>query len=48
MKLKDLKIEASCILDQTEDSVIIFSSRQRQRLEREILGKEKAAIDNFL
>ena len=48
VKLKELKIEASCILDQTEDSVIIFSSRQRQRLEREILGKEKAAIDNFL
>ncbi len=48
VKLKELKIEASYILDRKEDSIIIFSSRQQRWLEKEILGKERAVIDNFL
>ncbi len=48
VKLKELKIEASKIMDKTEDSLIIFSSRQARWLDKEILGVEKNSTDNFL
>ena len=48
VKLKELKAKASEILDREEDSLIIFTSRQSNWLEKEIIGKEKGQIDNFL
>ena len=48
VKLKELKIEAEKILVKDEDSFIIFTSRQPRWMEKEIIGREKNSIDNFL
>jgi CRISPR-associated protein Cas2 len=48
VKLKELKFNAKAIMDQEEDSLIIFKSRQSEWLEKEILGIERGSIDNFL
>ena len=46
--LKELKYKASKIIDKSEDSLIIFTSRQNNWLSKEIIGKERGSIDNFL
>jgi len=46
--LKELKFKASKIMDKSEDSLIIFTSRQNNWLSKEIIGKERGSIDNFL
>ncbi|MBO4529200.1 MAG: CRISPR-associated endonuclease Cas2 [Paludibacteraceae bacterium] len=46
--LKKLKYEAKEIMDEEEDSLIIFASRQEQWLEKEVIGKNNVEIDNFL
>ena len=48
VKLKELTLKAEKIMDSDEDSLIIFSSRQEKWLEKQIIGKEKSSIDNFL
>jgi CRISPR-associated protein Cas2 len=48
VKLKELKAKAAEFMDKTEDSLIVFKSRQNSWLEKEILGKERGSIDNFL
>jgi len=48
VKLKELKSNASKIMDKSEDSLIIFTSRQNNWLSKEIIGKERGSIDNFL
>jgi len=48
VKLKELKSEAAKIMDKSEDSLIIFTSRQNNWLFKEIIGKERSSIDNFL
>lgn len=48
VKLLELKILASKIMNKTEDSLIIFSSRQERWLDKEIIGQERAATDTFL
>jgi len=48
VKLLELKSKAKIIMDANEDSLIIFSSRNEKWLEKEILGKERGKIDNFL
>ena len=48
VKLKELKIKAQNIMDEEEDSLIIFSSRNEKWLDKEIIGKERGSIDNFL
>lgn len=45
--LKSLK-ESSLRIMQEDDSFIIFTSRQEQWLDKEILGTEKRSTDNFL
>jgi CRISPR-associated protein Cas2 len=47
-KLMELKMKAKIIMDENEDSLIIFSSQNEKWLEKEIVGKERANIDNFL
>ncbi len=47
-KLRELKILADEIMNKTEDSLIIFSSRQERWLQKEIIGKERGATDIFL
>ena len=46
--LKKLKDEAKEIMDEEEDSLIIFASRQEQWLEKEVRGQKNVEIDNFL
>ena len=48
VKLKELKSKASKIMEKSEDSLIIFTSRQNNWLSKEIIGKERGSIDNFL
>ena len=46
--LKKLKYEAKEIMDEEEDSLIIFASRQEQWLEKEVIGQKNVDIVNFL
>ena len=48
VRLKELKIHAKSIMKIDEDSLIIFSSRDEKWLDKEIVGKERNSIDNFL
>lgn len=48
VKLEELKIKAKDIMDTDEDSLIIFKTRQERWLDKEIVGKERSSIDNFL
>ncbi|MBL7818858.1 MAG: CRISPR-associated endonuclease Cas2 [Saprospiraceae bacterium] len=48
VQLKKLKIEAAEIMNPSEDSLIIFTSRQERWLDKEVLGREKNKTDNFL
>jgi CRISPR-associated protein Cas2 len=48
VKLKELKYLAGEIMEEDEDSIIIFKSRQEKWLEKEIMGCEKNPIDRFI
>lgn len=48
VQLKRLKAEALSLMDVTRDSLIIFTTRQEKWLEKEIVGKEKNDLDNFI
>ncbi len=47
-KLLELKYEALQIMDEEEDSLIIFKTRQEKWLDKEIVGHERQITDNFL
>ena len=48
VKLKELKFKAQEIMKEEEYSLIIFSSRDEKWLDKEIIGKERSSVDNFL
>ena len=48
VKLKELKIKASMIMKEETDSLIIFKSRDKKWLDKEIVGKERGETGNFL
>ena len=49
VKLKELKIKASMIMkEEDSDSLIIFKSRDKKWLDKEIVGKERGETGNFL
>ena len=48
VKLMELKQKAKDIMDEETDSLIIFKTRQEKWLDKEITGKEKQNLDNFL
>lgn len=48
VKLKTLLAEAKLIMNQENDSVIIFKSRNEKWLEKQVVGKEKNELDTFL
>lgn len=48
VKLQELKIEAKKIMNEQYDSLIIFSNKDARWLTKEVIGQEKASIDNFL
>ncbi len=48
VKLIELKSLASGIMDEKTDSLIIFKTRNEKWLDKEIVGKERGEVDNFL
>lgn len=48
VKLKELKLKAKVIMDIDTDSFIVFESREARWLEKDIIGKERSSLDNFL
>ncbi|MCE5206224.1 MAG: CRISPR-associated endonuclease Cas2 [Porphyromonadaceae bacterium] len=48
VRLLELKNKATDIMDEETDSLIIFKTRQEKWLEKEIVGKERQNLDNFL
>jgi len=48
VKLKELIAEARQFIDSSEDSIIIFKSRDVRWLDKEIIGYERMSTDNFL
>ncbi len=48
VKLRELKIRMKSIIQEDEDSVIIFSNKMGYSMDKQILGKERMTTDNFL
>lgn len=48
VKLRELELQARKIMDPEEDSLIIFESRNEKWLDKRIIGRERASVDNFL
>lgn len=48
VKLKELILLAKEIMNKEEDSVILFTSRQNHWMEKQVIGKEKNSLDQFL
>ena len=48
VKLKELVFKAENIMERDEDSLIIFSERTEKWMEKQIIGKERSSIENFL
>ncbi|MCR9102769.1 MAG: CRISPR-associated endonuclease Cas2 [bacterium] len=48
LKLKELIFEARQIMDESYDSIIVFSSRNERWLDKQVIGLEKNEIDQFL
>ena len=48
LKLKELKHKAASIMEESEDNIIIFKTRQEKWLDKDIMGKEKNPLDRFL
>lgn len=48
VKLQEMILEAEEIMDKSEDSLIIFKSREQRWLDKQIVGKERMSTDNFL
>lgn len=47
LQLKELKTKAKLIMKE-EDSLICFKSRDERWLSKEVIGNERASVDNFL
>ena len=47
-KLRELKLKIKGIIDQSEDSIIIFTNKIGYNMDKQILGKERMSTDNFL
>ncbi|TAF65406.1 MAG: CRISPR-associated endonuclease Cas2 [Cytophagales bacterium] len=48
VKLKEMLFKARKIMDEEEDSLIIFKSTDEKWLHKEVIGKEKNELDNLL
>lgn len=48
VKLKELRFRAKELMDDQQDSLIFFKSRNSQWLEKEIVGRERGSTDIFL
>lgn len=48
VKLKELLAKADKLMNESEDSIIIFKSRDERWLEKQVLGVERMSTDQFL
>ena len=48
VKLAELLSKARTLLEEEEDSVILFKSRTPQWLEKEVIGHERSRLDSIL
>jgi len=48
VRLKEMLLEARRIMNEKEDSLIIFKSRDERWLDKEVIGQERMSTDNFL
>ncbi len=48
VKLRELQHEARQMMKMSEDSLIVFRSREKKWLDKTVIGKEKNELDNFL
>lgn len=48
VKLKELKLKMEGLIEQSEDSVILFTNKIGYNMDEQILGKERMSTDNFL
>lgn len=48
VKFKEMILGAKQIMDEETDSLIMFKSRNQKWLDRQVVGKERMEIDNFL
>ncbi len=48
LSLKEYIFKAKAIMEEDEDSLIIFSSRNNRWLEKQVIGLEPNPLDNFL
>jgi CRISPR-associated protein Cas2 len=48
VKFKEMIMGAKRIMDEDTDSLITFKSRNQTWLDKEVVGKERMEIDNFL
>ena len=48
VKLKELKLKMEGLIEQSEDSVILFTNKIGYNMDKQILGKERMSTDSFL
>ena len=48
VKLKELLLKAERIIEKEIDSIIIFKNSDERWMEKQIVGKERSSIGNFL
>jgi len=48
VKLKELLLIVDRIMDKEVDSVILFKNSDERWMEKQIVGKERCSIDNFI
>ncbi len=48
VRLKELLMSCDKFMNKGEDSVIVFSGPSQISLNKQIIGKERSSIDNFL
>ena len=48
VKLKEMVLDAKKIMNEDEDSLILFKSRNERWLDKEVIGQERMSTDNFL
>lgn len=48
VQLKELLHEAKQIINEDEDSLILFKNREKKWLDKQIVGVERQSTDNFL
>lgn len=48
VKLKELLSHSKKFMKESEDSIIVFKSRNEKWLDKQILGQEKNSLDNIL